>query len=337
MPRYARAQVPRPRSSAIAIATILAGCPVPSSTTPPGPTTEPTSTAVFSGEAALARVRALLEWPRTLGDPRRTASIDALAQELARLTDASTRVAHDVVGPDGRSYALVELVGHVRPQAARRFVLATHFDTRPWADEDPDPALRDRPVPGANDGTSGVAVVLELVPLLARALPDDVGLSIVLFDGEELGRPGDADAYCMGSRHLAGAIEAGEHPLLARAEFGIVLDMVGDVDLAVPIEPGSLRMAPTVVEHVWATAESLGVTQFDRTPRERAVLDDHKFLSAAGIPSILLIDRDYAAWHTTRDTIDEVSAESLAAVGEVVRVAVIRWFEAGPAVADSTE
>jgi Zn-dependent M28 family amino/carboxypeptidase len=281
---------------------------------------------VFSGAAALARVHALMQWPRALGDPRRTTSIAALARELAAVADEVVQVPHDAPGPDGTSsWALVELVAHVRPQAARRFVLASHFDTRPWADEEADPELRDRPVPGANDGTSGVAVVLELVPLFARALPEDVGFSIVLFDGEELGRPGQG-GYCMGSRHLADAIANGEHPLLARAEFGIVLDMVGDAELRVPIEPASLRNAPALVEHVWATAEELGVAQFERTPRERAILDDHKFLTAAGIPSILLIDRDYAAWHTTRDTVERVSAESLAAVGEVVRVAVLRWF-----------
>lgn len=269
-----------------------------------------------------------MQLPRSLGDPRRTASIDALAGELATFADEVVQVPHEAVGPDGTSrWSLVELVAHVRPHASRRFVLATHFDTRPWADEEPDASLRDRPVPGANDGTSGVAVVLELVPLLARALPEDVGISVVLFDGEELGRPGQG-GYCMGSRHLAEAIAAGEHPLLADAEFGIVLDMVGDADLRVPIEPASLRHAPALVEHVWATAEDLGVTQFERTPRERAILDDHKFLTVAGIPSILLIDRDYAAWHTTGDTIDRVSAESLAAVGEVVRVAVLRWFAA---------
>jgi Zn-dependent M28 family amino/carboxypeptidase len=278
-------------------------------------------------------VRALMKWPRSLGDARRTESIAALARELASMADEVVQVPHEARGPDGASsFALVELVAHVRPQAARRFVLATHFDTRPWADEESDPALRDRAVPGANDGTSGVAVVLELVPLLTRALREDVGISVVLFDGEELGRPG-AGGYCMGSRHLAETIAHGDHPLLARAEFGIVLDMVGDTDLRLPIEPASLRNAPALVEHVWSTAEELGVAQFERTPRERAILDDHKFLTAAGIPSILLIDRDYAAWHTTRDTIEQVSADSLAAVGEVVRVAVLRWF--ARSVADS--
>ena len=294
--------------------------------TPASSHAAPVAPATFSGAAALARVQTLLQWPRSLGDPRRSESIAALARELATFADDVVQVPHDAPGPDGRSsWALVELVAHVRPHAARRFVLATHFDTRPWADEDSDEALHDRPVPGANDGTSGVAVVLELAPLLARALPEDVGFSVVLFDGEELGRPGQG-GYCMGSRHLAEAIAQGEHPLLARAEFGIVLDMVGDTDLRLPIEPASLKNAPALVEHVWSTAEELGVAQFERTPRERAILDDHKFLTAAGIPSILLIDRDYAAWHTTRDTIDQVSAESLAAVGEVVRVAVLRWF-----------
>lgn len=323
------------RLHAFAIAVASAACPArpPETTPPPADDTTPAHRPArdeFDGAAALQRVSRMMTWPRMLGDPGRTRSIDALADELAAVgADEVIRVPHEAVGPDGTSsYALVELVAHVHPLATRRFVLASHFDTRPWADEEPDVALRDRPVPGANDGTSGVAVVLELVPLLARQLPQDVGISVILFDGEELGRPG-LGGYCMGSRHLALAIAAGEHPLLAGAELGIVLDMVGDEDLRIPVEPYSRRVAPALVEHVWATAAELGVAQFDPMPRERAILDDHRFLSEAGIPSILLIDRDYASWHRTSDTVDKVAAESLAAVGEVVRVSVLRWFATG--------
>jgi len=308
----------------LAVAAILCGCPRPIE---PVSTSPVATEATFSGSAALARVRELMQWPRGLGDPRRAASIETLADALARASGAPVqRVAHTAADPQtGSSYALVELVAHVRPRAARRLVLATHFDTRPWADEEPDAALHDRPVPGANDGTSGVAVVLELLPHLRHGLPEDVGISVVLFDGEELGRP-DGGGYCMGSRHLAERIAAGHEPVLASAEIGIVLDMVGDADLHIPIEPGSQRNAPALVEHVWAVAAELGAAQFGTDVRPRGIVDDHKFLTEAGIPSILLIDREYAHWHRTTDTIDKLSARSLAAVGEVVRVAVLRWF-----------
>ncbi len=273
----------------------------------------------FSGATALARTQILMDWPRGLGVPTRADSIEALAQMLEM--GGATRIERQrltAVDPGtGDTFALVNLFGHVRPEAPRRFVLATHFDTRPWADEDPDPRWHDRPVPGANDGTSGVAVVLELMPVLERSLPPDVGLTVILFDGEELGRP-DHGGYCMGSRHFAR--EALEDPpwWLASAQLGIVLDMVGDRDLHIPIEPSSVRNASGLVDRLWSVAQRRGHPQFEPTHRSFGILDDHAFLTEAGVPSVLIIDREYDAWHTHRDTIDRVSAQSLAAVGDTV-------------------
>ncbi len=289
---------------------------------PERPSTPNDATAArpgFSGAAALARLEVLLGWPRGLGDPRREASIDALDQMLRRA--GAERVDRQPLHADdpttGRSYALVNLFGHMRPQAPRRFVLATHFDTRPWADEDPDPDLRGSPVPGANDGTSGVAVLLELLPMLVDALPSEVGVTVILFDGEELGRPGHG-GYCMGSRHFARQADTDPPWWLARAEFGLVLDMVGDRDLHLPVEPTSARNAPKLVDRLWTVAQRRGHPQFEARPGPFGILDDHAFLTAAGVPSVLIIDHDYAHWHTHRDTIDEVSAQSLAAVGDTV-------------------
>src|SRR5690606_19059748 len=149
-------------------------------------------------------------------------------------------------------------------------------------------------------------------------------------DGEELGRPGVAGGYCMGSRHVAARIEAGELPVLARAELGIVLDMVGDADLRIPIEPESLRAHPALVERLWSTAEQLGHHAFVAEPSSVAIVDDHRFLTAAGIPSVLLIDHDYPPWHTRRDTIDQVSSQSLHAVGQTVLVTLERYWGAPP-------
>ena len=295
--------------------------PVDAVSSEPGPS--------FSGAAALARVEALMRWPRTLGDPARERSIEALARMLEdagaerverQAFTASEPGAVAAFGTAAERYALVNLLGHVRPDAPRRFVLATHFDTRPWADEEPDPAAHAEPVPGANDGTSGVAVLLELLPTLAAALPPDVGVTVILFDGEELGRPGEGSrgGYCMGSRYFAA--EAARQPpgWLRGAEAGIVLDMVGDRDLHVPIEPGSAARAPALVQRLWAVARRRGHAQFEDRERAVGILDDHVFLSAAGVPSVLVIDDEYDAWHTRRDTLDRVSARSLAAVGDTV-------------------
>lgn len=289
---------------------------------------------IFSGNAALARVEALMSLPRTLGDPRRGESIAALERMLveagAEQVERREFVAHELAS--GEPYALVNLFAHLRPAAPRRFVLATHFDTRPWADEEPDPAAHTQPVPGANDGTSGVAVLLELVPLLSRSLPPDVGVTVILFDGEELGRPGSGGTggYCMGSRRFAA--EAAEHPpaWLHAAELGIVLDMIGDADLHVLVEPTSFESAPALVQRLWDVARRRGHPQLEDRVRPVGVLDDHTFLTAAGVPSVLVIDREYEAWHTRRDTIDRVSAESLHAVGDTVLYTVLE-LAASPA------
>ena len=280
----------------------------------------------FDAARLFAETEALLDVPRTLGDPERTTGIDALR---ARLEDEGATVLLQplqAIDPgSGTTHHLTNLYAQIRPQAPRQFVIATHFDIRPWAESDPDPSRRAQPIPGANDGTSGVVVALALLGALRDGLPANVGFTVVLFDGEELGRPG-AGGYCAGSRHLA------EHPELSpaatrRAEFGIVLDMVGDADLMIAHEANSAKQHPTLDAHLWRTAASLGARAFVDAAYPRAIIDDHVFLSRAGIPSVLLIDYDYDAWHTHADTLDRVSGESLATVATVVFEAVRTWFE----------
>lgn len=294
----------------------------------------------LTGAGTYERLEALMKWPRTLGAPERQHSIEQLAGELAASgadVHVDSFVAEDVV--DGRSYALANVLGLLRPKQPPRFVLATHFDTRPWADEDPDPEFHDRPVPGANDGTSGVAVVLELAAALDRELPADVGFAVVLFDGEELGHPGRLDGYCAGSRRFAAsAAQPDEQPaviqaILKHASFGIVFDMVGDVDLRIAIEGHSAQHHPELVENLWSTAEALRKPAFVRAPGQH-ILDDHVFLTRAGIPSVLLIDLEYAPWHTHGDTLERVAPESLAQVQDVVFHALIRRFAAEGAAAE---
>lgn len=293
--------------------------PAATTTTPPDPASSGRDGPYFSGAAALARVQTLMDWPRGLGHPRRHESIEALGVmlEMAGADQVDTQALTAADPATGQVYALVNLIAHVRPDAPRRFVLATHFDTRPWADEEEDPSAHDQPVPGANDGTSGVAVVLELMSVLVRVLPAPVGLTVILFDGEELGRPGYG-GYCMGSRHFAAQVARQRPAWIDQAQLGIVFDMVGDRDLHLPIEPGSATQAPGLIERLWATARARGHVQFEDRVRPVGVLDDHVFLGQAGVPSVLIIDRDYDAWHTRRDTIDRVSAQSLAAVGDTV-------------------
>ncbi|MBX7081949.1 MAG: M28 family peptidase [Nannocystaceae bacterium] len=309
------------------LALLLAGCPAPAQPPRPPIADTPTPAIDFDGEAALATLQTWLSRTRTLGVPARAASIDALVDTLRRRgADTVERIDHEAADPGtGARVPLTEIVAEFRRDAPRRFVLATHFDTRPWADEEPDPQLHERAIPGANDGTSGLAVVLELIAPLRSTLPDDVGFVVVLFDGEELGRPGHG-GYCMGSRHLAARMAEGELPRLRQAELGIVLDMVGDRELRIVPEPNSQRFHPALVEAIWRSAAALHEPAFAIEPRAVGIVDDHKFLSEAGIPSVLLIDRDYAWWHRLGDDASQVSAASLGTVGRVVLHALVRWY-----------
>ncbi|MCX6071601.1 MAG: M28 family peptidase, partial [Chloroflexi bacterium] len=188
--------------------------------------------------------------------------------------------------------------------AAGPIVIGTHYDTRPRADRDPlDPSA---PVPGANDGASGVAVLLEL----ARVLPadaDDPLIWLAFFDGED---SGDLDGW----EWSAGAA-AFVAQLDAKPQAVVIVDMVGDSDLRLPRERSSDSI---LTDEIWGIARDLGADAFVDEPGI-AILDDHRPFLALGIPAVLIIDLEYDYWHTTGDTQDKVSAESLEQVGSVLQ------------------
>jgi len=211
----------------------------------------------------------------------------------------------------------MNVIGSFYPNERNRFLLAAHYDTRPWADEEPDTTLHARPILGANDGASGVAVLLHLAELLA-ARPPDRGVDLILFDGEDYGREGDLGAYCMGSTHLARNWQEFGSPLATGDPEGLILlDMVGQAALAVPMEGYSLQVAPEWTRAVFARATELGLTAFEPIPG-RSVYDDHVPFLRAGIPAVDLIDFDFPAWHTTADRPEVCSAESLEQVGRLL-------------------
>jgi Zn-dependent M28 family amino/carboxypeptidase len=184
-------------------------------------------------------------------------------------------------------------------------ILGTHYDTRMLADRDPDQKRRDQPVPGANDGASGVAVLLEL----ARTLPDDMDKNVwlVFFDAEDNGRIQDWD-WALGSRAFVDSLNSAPDSV-------VIIDMVGDEDLDIYIEKNS---DIDLVNSIWSTAESLGYSQYFIPFPKRSILDDHTPFLEEQIPAVLIIDLDYDFWHTTQDTIDKLSANSLQIVGDVV-------------------
>lgn len=218
---------------------------------------------------------------------------------------------------------MVNLIGAWKPERTRRVLLSAHYDTRPFPDEEPDPAKRRGRFIGANDGASGVALLMEIANQLPK-METEWGVDLVLFDGEELVY-GDNGDYFLGSRHFARQYLAEKKGRSWNYEAGLVLDMVADKDLLITQEQYSLEYAPRVVRELWDVAEKLGERRF-RKKVGPAVLDDHIPLNQAGIPTADVIDFDYPAWHTVDDVPERCSGESMAAVGRVVTA----WLGLGP-------
>ncbi len=207
---------------------------------------------------------------------------------------------HETTRMGHRIYNVIAKRGEAPPE----IILGAHYDTRFFADHDPDIKKRSDPVPGANDGASGVAVLLEL----ARTLPDDtVPVWLVFFDAEDNGRIEGWD-WILGSRAF---VE--ENPV--RPHAVVIVDMIGDADLNIYFEKNSDKL---IRAEIWGTAERLGYGDVFINEEKYSMLDDHTPFLEAGIPSVLIIDFDYEYWHTTQDTVDKVSPESLRAVGDTL-------------------
>jgi hypothetical protein len=222
------------------------------------------------------------------------------------------------------SITMYNIIARFSENIEPRILLCAHWDTRPVADQDKNPANRTKPIPGANDGASGVAILLEIARNLA-ANPPPIGIDIVLFDGEDYGREGYLEEYFLGSKHFV------ENNTTFFPSFCILLDLVGDANLQLPIEGYSYDYAPEVVQKVWETADILGYSQFQNS-LGTYINDDHVILNQAGIPAIDIIDMDYTEgeenfWHTMKDTPDKCSPESLKAVGEVLLEIIYQGIE----------
>lgn len=222
---------------------------------------------------------------------------------------------------DGSPVPMANLIATFHPDRPKRFLLCAHYDTRPYPDQD-----RHNPrgvFVGANDGASGSAALLELAHQMSD-LPVDVGVDMVLFDGEEFIWQQDRDEYFLGSKFFAEKYKA--EPPVIPYQAGVLLDMVGDRELKIYYEGNSMKYARNVAKSIWRTANQLGVRAF--VPRNRhTVQDDHLPLNEiAGIPTVDLIDFDYPRpgigapryWHTQQDVPANCSGESMAAVVWVI-------------------
>lgn len=279
---------------------------------------KPSAPVEFNGRTAFGYVEKQMSFgPRIPNKPGHRQTGDWLLAELRARAD--TVIVQEIrhVTRSGETLRLRNFFARFRPQATERVLLLAHWDTRPMADKSENLGLQRMPVPGANDGASGVAVLLGVADAL-KAKPSTIGVDLLFVDGEDYGDFADSSDVLIGSRWFAAHQPPGYQPL-----FAVLFDMVGDKDLQVFQEAQSVAFAPEVVQRVWRVAAERGhERQFIPSVRH-TLTDDHVSLQKAGIRAIDVVDFDYPYWHTTEDTIDKVSAESLQIVGDVA-VALVR-------------
>ncbi len=224
---------------------------------------------------------------------------------------------------DGSNVPGRNIIGSLNPMASKRVLLAAHWDSRMWADHDPDDANRRNPVPGANDGASGAAVLLEMARTMSQ-MPPSVGVDFILFDVEDQGQPEWADTYedntwCKGSQYWA----QNRHIPYYTAVYGVLFDMVGTTQPRFTKEQVSRHYAPGLTDKLWNTAAALGYSNIFVNQTTDPILDDHLYVNQiAGIPMADIVQNSpttsfFSHWHTTTDNLDNVSAESLRIVATV--------------------
>jgi glutaminyl-peptide cyclotransferase len=266
----------------------------------------------FNGKTAFTYVEKQMSFgPRIPNTPGHQQEADWLVTELRARADTVIvqEISHRL--KTGEVLHLRNVLARFKPAAAEHVLFLAHWDTRPMADKSENLAQQRMPVPGADDGASGVAVLLGVADAL-KARPPANGVDLLFVDGEDYGDFADTNDVLIGSRWFAAHQPPNYQPL-----FAVLFDMVGDKDLQIYQEGQSAAFAPEVVQRVWQVAAQRGhERQFIPSVRH-TLIDDHVSLQKVGIHAIDVVDFDYPYWHTTEDTLDKVSAESLQIVGDV--------------------
>ncbi len=233
---------------------------------------------------------------------------------------------------DGSKLKATNIIASYQPEKTKRILLCAHWDSRPWADQDSNPANWHTPIDGANDGASGVGVLMEIGRQLqaeaAKGNLPDYGVDIVFLDAEDLGTPkfsnkkDNEDSWCLGTQYWAKEAKKAGY----QAEFGILLDMVGGKAPNFMWDYYSNQYAPQVLQKVWSTASSLGYNAYFVPAEGGAITDDHLYVNRiAGIPCIDIIDYNPGSgtgfvpyWHTMDDTMKNIDRNALKMVGETL-------------------
>lgn len=283
----------------------------------------------FAADSAYAHVgRQLSFGPRVPGSAGHARCVDYIVSSLRRYGADTVYIQQGAAWlADGKQVPVRNILASFNAAAPTRVLIAAHYDTRPWADEDPDASKHSSPIPGANDGGSGVGVALELARLLGAQAPQ-VGVDFFFTDVEDSGShdeeesdPMTSSSWCKGAQYWAANPS---FPTPYQPVYGILLDMVGGRDAKFCREYLSERLAPQLNARVWAIAQRLGVDRFVNQV-QGAVTDDHLYINLLGIPAIDIIECANPAtgsfppyWHTMADDLSNISSSTLGDVGKVV-------------------
>ena len=264
--------------------------------------------------------------PRVPNSEAHVACGNYLASELKRFGAQVYEQEATLTAYNGTQLKAKNIIGSFNPENSKRVLLFAHWDSRPYADHDKDPANHKKPIDGADDGASGVGVLLEMARQFSIKSPA-IGIDIIFFDAEDYGTPEFVKEYkentwCLGAQFWA----KNPHVKGYKADFGILLDMVGAKNASFFKEATSMRYAPQIVEEVWSTARDLGYGKFFINAEGGAITDDHQYvILGRNIPCIDIIYTDPESdngfgphWHTQNDTMDNIDRETLKAVGQTV-------------------
>lgn len=267
----------------------------------------------FDGALALERVRKQVAFgPRVPGTAAHRAMGDWLVEELRARADTVIVQEWTHTTADGKRLPMRNILARFRPTDPQRVLYLAHWDSRPISDRALDPSQAQLPVPGANDGGSGVAILLGVADVLKQQAPS-TGVDLLFTDGEDWGSFDTNTDVLIGAHYFAEHLpEPGYAPL-----FGVLFDMVGDEKPVFEQEGHSVRGAPEVVQRVWSTAQRLGHGAVFTNRMGIEITDDHVPLLAKGLRVIDVIDLDYPWHHTPEDTPDKVSQSTLQIVGDV--------------------
>ena len=273
---------------------------------------------VFNGNAAFTHLVAQCDFgPRNPGSVGHQKALDYFLNVLTTLADTvSTQSFTEIMPRSKQKVEMHNIIAQFNPKAKKQIMISAHWDTRPWGDRSLSIMRKDQPILGANDGASGVAILLELAKVL-HDNPQKIGVNLVLFDAEDFGSSGDSWSYCKGSQYFAKNLP------ITLPEYAINLDMVGDANLEIYIERISYKQNPSLVLELWGLAEELKLSGFKKMAYH-SIFDDHVPLyELAGIPAVDIIDFDYPDektnyHHTYNDIVENCSPESLRQVGTLM-------------------